>query len=332
MKHKKWSEQELEEIKKEYPYTNNKTLAKKYNVKRWNIQRLAKKFNLKKRTRSVGLIKGNLSKLLLDDPISLYWIGFLMADGTFSKRNALKLALSSKDENHLYKFVNWLDKNINIYRSEKISNKTKKVHKYVIVAIMDHDLVPKIKEKYDISHIKTYIPPNINRFNNMSDDLFIAWFIGFIDGDGNIKNQTNRKDFVIQLCNYNTWDKIYKYIINRLNRICNVNCLAKPLYYPNDLEHADLTRMTIAHNTIIKFLKSKIIDLNLPALNRKWDKINHLSVSYEENRKKTINNYILKIINMRKLGMSRIEMALELDIPIKRLDDYIYKRKLQLLT
>ncbi|KKK80632.1 hypothetical protein LCGC14_2821530, partial [marine sediment metagenome] len=46
----------------------------------------------------------DLSGLLIDTPISFYWIGFLLADGHFSKRHRVKLVLADKDIEHLNKF------------------------------------------------------------------------------------------------------------------------------------------------------------------------------------------------------------------------------------
>jgi len=39
---------------------------------------------------------------------------------------------------------------------------------------------------------------------------------------------------------------------------------------------------------ILKYLKKKIINLGLPVLNRKWDKINILTVSLQERSKQRI--------------------------------------------
>lgn len=52
-------------------------------------------------------VKLGLLKLLQDDPISAYWVGFITADGHISDRR-LKVVLSSKDADHLHRFAQWL--------------------------------------------------------------------------------------------------------------------------------------------------------------------------------------------------------------------------------
>ena len=121
----------------------------------------------------------NLSPLLLENPISYYWIGFLLADGHFGQKNILKITLSSLDKEHLYNLKTFL--NIENILSERQG-------KYLCLKAMDSNLVPKIKEKFDISNKKTYDPPkNLESIKNK--DLLISLIIGFIDGDGCIANK-----------------------------------------------------------------------------------------------------------------------------------------------
>jgi DNA-directed RNA polymerase specialized sigma subunit len=46
---------------------------------------------------------------------------------------------------------------------------------------------------------------------------------------------------------------------------------------------------------ILKYLKKKIINLGLPVLNRKWDKINILTVSLQERSKQRIKEVELML-------------------------------------
>ena len=84
----------------------------------------------------------------MDTPEAFYWIGFLLADGSFYD-NRLKLGLSIKDADHLYKFANF----INYTGAVDITDKS------ISIACKDVEAVQRIKEKFDIRDRKTYNPP-----------------------------------------------------------------------------------------------------------------------------------------------------------------------------
>ena len=53
--------------------------------------------------------KCNFEKLLEETNEKYYWLGFLLADGSFGKKKELKIGLSNKDKEHLIKLQNFLN-------------------------------------------------------------------------------------------------------------------------------------------------------------------------------------------------------------------------------
>lgn len=236
----------------------------------------------------------NLSNLLLDTPEAFYWIGFLLADGSFYD-NRLKLGLSTKDAEHLYKFANF----ISYTGSVSITDKS------VSIACKDIETVKQIKEKFDIKDRKTYNPPEtILKFNI---DLTYALLAGFIDGDGSIKNQSRRKDFCLTIKNHSSWESI----LREFNSIISEKDLTR-------LDSRGYAKLIISNTEDLKKLKIKILSLGLPILTRKWDVIdlNYTSkyVTASELREKVIRAYkagirnkdIAEKFNISKSNVTRI--------------------------
>lgn len=213
----------------------------------------------------------DLSILLLDTPESFYWVGFLLADGSFCN-GRLKLGLSLKDSEHLYKFANYIN----------YSGAINTTDKSISLSCKDIEIVQAICEKFDIRERKTYNPPNtILQFDK---DLIYALLAGFIDGDGNIKNQTNRKDFILQIKNHSSW----KNILEEFNSLISNKNLTR-------INSSGYAILIISNSEELKELKRKVMNLNIPILSRKWDIIdlNFTSkyVSSQELRKKVIEAY-----------------------------------------
>lgn len=129
------------------------------------------------KTKSCGCIRKSKSHRLIEDsfetvtPESLYWAGFIAADGCVSKNN-LTIALKTSDVGHLEKFSNWMMSDAKIgYNSKTNSNKMCISSKTIV-----KDLI-----NYGITERKsfTYSPPE---FCRDSPDFWR----GMIDGDGSI--------------------------------------------------------------------------------------------------------------------------------------------------
>lgn len=122
---------------------------------------------------------------------SVYWWGFIMADGHISKRG-LHIGLSDLDKGHLSKLQHHLKiENMYINSSKKQS----------FLALEDKSWATKWRNLLEINLAKTYNPPNLNIFE--SKEYFIYFLIGFIDGDGSIWLSRNHPNMRIEL--HSSW-------------------------------------------------------------------------------------------------------------------------------
>lgn len=192
----------------------------------------------------------DLSVLLKETPEAYYWIGFLLADGSFNKHR-ISLGLSIKDKVHLLKFVEFI----------KFTGTLDETDIKCTVRAMDNKIVPKIMHKFDIKNRKTYNPPQIN-FTQLNKNLLLSLICGFIDGDGCIKYQFKRKDFVLTIKCHASWLNI----LNQFGKILGDETHCK-------LNSAGYAVLNITNTKLLKQLKLKVLSLNLPLLTRKWDRI-----------------------------------------------------------
>lgn len=214
----------------------------------------------------------NLSRLLEDTPEAFYWIGFLLADGSFSG-GRLKLTLKKSDADQVHKFGNFVEYT-GSYGNSEISES---------VTCKDIDVVEKICNKFDIKPRKTYNPPEtLLKFDK---HLLIALLAGFIDGDGRIAHPTNRRDFFLTIKNHCSWITILKEFNSLICKkdFCKVNSSGYAV-------------LTITDSEILKKLKRRILTLNLPILSRKWDVIDMSFISKYQTakilREKVISLYL----------------------------------------
>lgn len=244
----------------------------------------------KARTKRVA----NLAILLDDNLESYYWMGFLLADGSFNE-GKLTFSLKKSDSRHLKKFGDFINYTGTYGTSEVCETITCK----------DIDVVSNLCKKFDIRKNKTYNPPvTLLKFNTQQNLAILA---GFIDGDGCIKQQTNRKDFYLTIKCHSSWEHILKEF-NLL--ICDNNY--------TKINNQGYAVLTITNTKYLQNLKEKILDLNIPIMCRKWDVIDMNFISKytkaEELRNKAINLYkqgyqnkdISRICNTSKSNITKI--------------------------
>lgn len=228
--------------------------------------------------------KHYLSKLTDETPTSYYWMGFIFADGSISDNNRMTLVLSKKDSDHIKKFVSFIG-GIHPIKDEKRYDTCG-------IKIMDSYNVPYLSAKFDIKPRKTYNPPSIHKLNNVlsKSNLFYSFIIGFIDGDGCIHKQTGRADCGLIIKLHKSWVNILQYFSNR---VC-YNLQLKPnIVHINKYGYAEV-RFT--NSIILKHLKRKGYELNLPWLDRKWGLIDTNYVSRIEQAVYNVNN-VRKLAN-----------------------------------
>lgn len=215
-----------------------------------------------------------LEKLLNEDLITFYWVGYLLADGSISEK---RLEISSINEKHLKKLSYYLNKD---YKS--------RIQKYgynvggniYTLLIGGRQTLLKIKEKFDIHNNKTLNPPNFIKYKFTNDQL-IAMFIGFIDGDGTIAKKcgqnSKRKDFFFRIQIHSSWLDFLKNYCVFFSDLLNLD-IPEPKI--NTRGYALLQNS----NTIwLKYLKRFSLDNNLPIMDYKWIMVDLNFISKSEN-------------------------------------------------
>lgn len=191
--------------------------AKKYNIGATTLTRYLNDRNIK--------VKSNTGKTyfyneeyfkVIDSEEKAYWLGFIAADGSIiNNGNALEIKLARKDKNHLLKFINAIDGDVNMVkdRMQKSSNgKYYPISRLLVVCkklcsdLNDLGVVPK--------------KGNILRFpTNMPSHLISHYLRGYFDGDGSIctngcnKNGSKRWSVNI-IATYEFLDEFMNHITN----------------------------------------------------------------------------------------------------------------------
>ena len=253
-----WGDAETKLIELMYPKYKKSDIIHALPNRTWEkIKKKANSMNIKRNTKGMDMIMADLSILLEDLNIAGYWMGFLLADGHFSKVNRIKLSLNEIESQHLNKFGEFI----------KYCGKIKHYKKTKELSVMDNFNVKNIKTKFSITSTKTYTPPELQIFKNMRDDYFISALIGFIDGDGCIQNRKNTKFGSISVKCHKSWLEVLNYFIERLNSIGKFNI---PM---GKINNAGYARIFITNKIVAKFLFEKSKNLLLPVLERKWNKL-----------------------------------------------------------
>ena len=229
-------------------------------------------------------VESNLSVLLENTPLSFYWMGFLAADGCFSTKR-LKLTLAYRDMEHVVKFANYIS----------CSGHCRYDNKYEVRA-QDAFTIPKILEKFRLNRAKTYHPPDITW---MSDELFLAFFVGFVDGDGCIKYQTGRKDCVLQIKVHSSWLENLQIMSDWISELAGISPVKA------NINNSGYASVVFGNCILLRFLKKKVQEMQLPVLCRKWNKIDENRVSrYEIAKQNRVN-----VLAMKQLGLRNVEIA-----------------------
>lgn len=209
------------------------------------------------------LRKGDVSVLFNNSTTSCYWIGFLMADGTFTGTR-LTVSISEKDRIHLDKLANYLQTTIALYSHQGNSKLRIKPYNLVRISISDSSRIPRLREKYDIKFNKTYNPPSIDCLKKTFDtkEKFISFFLGFIDGDGCI-SLNKRGYYYIIIDNHLSWYDVHKFMIDGLQSYGFYKGKTKPVITKKRYSRIQITGI---FNSLREFAKS----LDLPLMERKW--------------------------------------------------------------
>lgn len=257
--------------------------------------------------------KCSLEKLLKEDVKSYYWIGFLLADGCFTKketRNTLSLEISNKDKKHLKKFRRFINSNHKLYTRKDYRN-TSSIH-------ISGPKILDIMHKFDIHNNKTKNPPNISRLSNGEKELVFSLLIGFIDGDGNIR-ETFPGCYCITIQNHRSWENFYVFFENFFFEYFKQK--RNRSYIRLDIRK--YITFSISRQDFTKQIKKEVKRLKLPCLNRKWNVIKENN----NGKQNTINNIAFKrqkkAIDWFHLGKSRKEIAKIMHLSVGSIESYI---------
>ncbi len=236
--------------------------------------------------------KAKIGKLLENNEMAAYWSGLIAADGCILDNKRIKLALKDKDQ--LKKFADFLEVK---YGGQDC------------VSAQDEDQVSKFCQLFDFRPSKTYNPP---RLFTLEGDRFLAFLIGFIDGDGSIRYQTGRDDCLMSVKCHRSWLGLFRVFHKHLSVLCETE-MPEP-----KINGCGYAEWHVTNSIVLKFLKRKAKAMSLPCMKRKWDKIDLDRISRREqgniNRDETLRLYaaghrqkeICEILGLKKAAVCMI--------------------------
>ena len=249
-----------------YPSKPKKDMMDELNLSYNYISKMACLFGLKRDFNDSKTNKTLIKLLDLNDNITCYWIGFLLADGHISEIKNIQVNINIKDR---YFFEN-IQNHINI-KLRPFYNDNPNVIRYTI---SDKETITKLSLLFDWKTNKTKNPPTIPK---LSHDQLFSLIIGFIDGDGSISK--NGKLMTVK-CDL-SWKEIleyFSYILTNNIKIFNKTSDNCSMFF-------------ITSPKMIKSIKNKCLLLNLPIMKRKWDRVN-INTLYKEDRYLIIENLL----------------------------------------
>lgn len=264
--------------------------------------------------------KFSLKFLMDDNNINYYLYGFLMADGYLTDK-IFRLRLAEKDLNHLEKiskyFINVkIKKETNNIKTFKDKDKTYLCSDTYKMEICDYFYAKKLKEKLNITIKKTYNPPCLDYLN--TPEKFLSFFVGFIDGDGSFTKRSKKDRYKMSMTNHISWMGNYKFFSDKLIEYYDIKC---SIY----IDKRGYSCLEITQSGNVIKLKTEMLKLNIPFMERKWDKISTdeslLIIGYLRNNKDLIKSMI-------KSKTTYIDISKILNVDIIKLTNFIYNNKL----
>lgn len=305
----KWTPEKIQLLKDEYPLGNKDLLAEKLQISRLTLKYAAKRFKVKSK---LDIRSYNLKILKNNSCISLYWHGFIMADGYVNKNGQVKVALSKSDDTHLIALYNYVN-------SGSIKNYTypttyNSITHRIDFTCSDIDFCNYYLELYSIISPKTYNPPNLKSLE-LDKKLFISFLIGLIDGDGCIDYRKSSYSLKIEL--YKNWFDNLKWISEKLFLWFGIESNVK-------ISSRGYAILRINKTEHVNTLKRISLELNLPILKRKWDLVSINFIS----KKNIIRLSIDKICMWLTEGWTLREISTELGIKENTLKTRLKERKI----
>ena len=237
---KKWTKEEIEFLYTNYPYGSKENIIKILN-RDWKYI-CNKSFKLKIKRYVFNPTKSNCDNLMNNSNEAFYWLGFIMADGHFTKSNQLQINIGEKDIEHLQLLSNFLGNEKQLLKPNLCVN-------YKSIRLW-------LENEFKITNNKTYEPCVLT---SLKDDKLFSFIIGFIDGDGSI----DKKGYLHIKC-HSSW-------LDNLNLM--VSFLTDDKFNKGIINSEGLAFISITKIEIMNNIKNKIEKLKLPKLTRKWVRI-----------------------------------------------------------
>ena len=198
--------------------------------------------------------ENNLNRLITEQtPQSFYWIGFLIADGSFHSGSKFELGLAEKDLSVIEAFCEYIAYNNKImYREDTKSYR---------ISFANSIENPKFMEKYGFKPRKTYNPIDFFVFKDYNKELLLALLIGIIDGDGSIQPNGSSNAFCITITAHESWTQFYQEFMEILDIPEHISS-----------REGSIT-IRIYRREILQLLQNVITNNNLFHLKRKWNKL-----------------------------------------------------------
>jgi hypothetical protein len=207
---------------------------------------------------STNIPKNNLNALLRKTAQSFYWLGFILADGSFSN-DGFEITLANKDKEHLEKFAQFINFK-NKFNSNKKTNSTR-------MGFKNKKAIREFRRRYDLHLRKTYNPPSFSKYKKYHKFLLTSLLIGMIDGDGCISKNGSKNARSIVITLHPNWSLFYKCLLTKIG----IN-----YHYHYYGKKRNISIMGIYSQIEQKKLYKTIKKYKIFVLNRKWIKIKEI--------------------------------------------------------
>lgn len=263
----RWSDEELQTLQNIYSQCKLKTLLQNFPKRTERaIYARATMLGLTKQDAGLSIRKGNLSALLNDSNISLYWIGYLFADGSLDfKQKRISASTVKIDLDHIQKLADYVGATVRNHLNKGNPRLGIRPGNLYTFGVCHPEKFNELVLKWDFKPSKTYNPPSISvlQTNLNSVDRFLSFLSGFIDGDGCISTNARGYTYLI-INNHSSWNFVLQWFIDQLK--------IYGIYH--GISSASITKRgysTIQLSGVITKIRSEICPLGLPVLRRKWE-------------------------------------------------------------
>lgn len=196
-----------------------------------------------------------MHKLIEDESLqTFYWVGFLLADGSFYNESEFEFGLKDSDKYVLEEFSKYIGYIGDIKHRESTNSNR--------IYFSNSLSIPKFMEKYGFQFNKTYNPNSFDCFKKYTKEQLLSLLIGIIDGDGSISNNGSDYTNQIIITSHKVWKPFYKDLFEYL----------EIEWHCTDKENKALS-IRICKREYCLMLKRFILNNNLFYLQRKWNKI-----------------------------------------------------------